>query len=92
MPSRCLGLLERERVSLALAGALGVVEIDLVMLDEAGLELLGTVVQEGRLIYSADEPARVRFEVRTRSAYLDFAPTMRALGRRYVARIAQEGL
>lgn len=30
------------------------------------------VLQEGRLIYSSDEPARVAFEVRTRSVYFDY--------------------
>jgi len=92
MPSGPLGLLERERLALSLARALCVPDVDLVLLDRATLELRGTVLQEGRLIFSADEPARVGFEVRTRSQYFDFVPTLRALERSYLARVAQRGL
>ena len=92
MPSRPLGLLERERLVLGLVRALGVPDVDLVALDRAALELRGRVVQEGRPIYSADEPARVAFEVRTRSEYFDFVPTLRTLERSYLARVAERGL
>lgn len=92
MPSHPLGLLERERLALALARALNVPDVDLVVLDDADLELRGQVVQQGKLLYSADEPARVGFEVRTRSEYFDFVPTLRALERRYLARVAERGL
>ena len=92
MPSRPLGLLERERLVLGLVRALGVPDVDLIALDRAGLELRGRVVQEGRPIYSADEPARVAFEVRTRSEYFDFVPTLRTLERSYLARVAERGL
>ena len=91
MPSRTLGL-ERERLALGLVRALGVPDVDLIALDRAALELRGRVVQEGRPIYSADEPARVAFEVRTRSEYFDFVPTLRALERSYLARVAERGL
>jgi hypothetical protein len=37
---------------------------DVVVLGEASLELKGHVVQEGSLVYSADEPARVALEAR----------------------------
>jgi predicted nucleotidyltransferase len=92
MPSGPLGLLERERLALSLARALGVPDVDLILLDRASLELRGRVVQEGTPIYSADEPARVGFEVRTRSEYFDFVPTLRALERSYLARVAERGL
>lgn len=92
MGDRRLDLLERARLAARLAEALGVPDVDLVVLDEAGLELRGRVVQEGRLIYSRDEPARVGFEVRTRSEYIDYLPTLRALERSYLARIAGDGL
>jgi predicted nucleotidyltransferase len=90
MGDRRLDLLERSRLAARLADALGVPDVDLVVLDEAGLR--GRVVQEGRLIYSRDEPARVGFEVRTRSEYIDYLPTLRALERSYLARIAEDGL
>lgn len=92
MPSRPLSLLERERLAAKLTRALRVPDVDLVLLDGAGLELRGHVVQEGRLVYSADEPARVAFEVRTRSEYFDFLPALRDLERGYLARVADRGL
>jgi uncharacterized protein len=84
--------MERARLAADLAEALGTPEVDLVLLDEAPLELRGHVAQEGRLIYSRDEPQRVSFEVRTRSEYLDCLPTLRMLERAYLARIADRGL
>lgn len=87
-----LDLLARARLAAGLAEALDAPDVDLVVLDEAGLELRGRVVQEGRLIYSRDEPARVAFEVRTRSEYIDYLPTLRALERCYLARIAAHGV
>jgi predicted nucleotidyltransferase len=92
MPSRPLGLFERERLALSLVRAIGVSDVDVVFLDEATLELRGRVVQEGKTIDSADELARVGFEVRTRSEYFDFAPTLRVLERSYLRRIAERGL
>lgn len=92
MPARRLELLERGALADRLASVLAVSEVDLVMLDEADLELRGRVVQEGRLIFSADEPARVAFEVRTRSEYLDYLPTLRAHTRRYLRQVAERGL
>ncbi len=92
MPSRPLGLLERERLSLGLTRALDVPEVDLISLDRASLELRGRVIQDGVRIFSVDEPARVGFEVRTRSEYFDFVPTLRVLERSYLARVAERGL
>jgi predicted nucleotidyltransferase len=92
MPGSSLGLLEREQLAGRLATAFGATDVDLVLLDEAGLELRGKVVQEGRLIHSADEPARVAFEVRTRSEFLDFEPTLRAHERRLIRQVADRGL
>ena len=92
MPAGELGLMDRERLAAAFANALAVPDVDLVLLDRAALELLGRIVQEGRLIYSADEPARVAFEVRTRSEYFDYLPTLRALQRSYLRRVAADGL
>ena len=74
MGDRRLDLLERSRLAARLADALGVPDVDLVALDEARLDLRGRVVQEGRLIYSRDEPARVDFVVRTLSEYFDYLP------------------
>jgi predicted nucleotidyltransferase len=74
------------------ATALDVAHADVVPLNRATLELCGRIVQEGRLIYSVDEPARVAFEVRTLSEYFDFLPTLRQLERSYLAHVAKHGL
>jgi predicted nucleotidyltransferase len=92
MPKLNLGLLDRERLAARLTTALGVPDVDVVSLDHASLELRGRIVQEGELIYSADEPGRVGFEVRTRSEYLDFLPTLERLQRSYLAHVADHGL
>lgn len=92
MPSRPLGLLERERLALRLGRALAVPDVDLVSLDTAGLELRGRVVQDGRPLYKGDESRRVAFEVRTRSEYFDFLPALRELEKSRLARIAERGL
>lgn len=92
MPSAALSLRDQARLATQLAEALGVPEVDLLSLDRARLELRGRVVQEGKLIYSRDEPARVAFEVRTRSAYFDYLPTLRRLQDAYLRRVAEHGL
>jgi uncharacterized protein len=92
MPERRLALLERERLAARLTAAMGVPDVDVVSLDRAPLELRGRIVQEGQLMYSADEPARVAFEVRTRSEYFDFLPALERLQRSYLAHVADHGL
>jgi len=56
LAGRELGLLQQRRLADRLASALDVLEVDLVVLDDATLELRGRVIQEGRLLFSADEP------------------------------------
>ncbi len=85
-------LLDRERLSNRLAQAMGVPEVDLVILDEASLEMRGRVVQEGHPIFCRDEPRRVAFEVRTRSEYFDFVPTLERHSRELLHRVAERGL
>lgn len=92
MPAGELSLLELGRLADKLAGALGVPDVDLVLLDRASLELRGRVVQAGHLIFSVDEPRRVAFEVRTRSEYFDYLPTLQAHTRRYLRQVAERGL
>lgn len=89
---RDLDLRERARLANALAELLGAPRADLVVLDEAPLELRGRVVQEGGLLHSTDEPRRVAFETRTRSEWFDFEPTLRELTNAYLRRIAKQGL
>ena len=92
MPSAALSLRARARLATRLAEALGAPDVDLLALDRARLELRGRVVQEGKLIYSSDEPARVAFEVCTRSAYFDYLPTLQELQGAYLTHVARHGL
>lgn len=92
LANRRLGLLEREQVAQALGDVFGVSRVDLVVLDEAALALRGQVLQEGRLLYSSDESRRVDFEVRTRSEYFDFLPTLSEHARAYLRHVAARGL
>jgi uncharacterized protein YutE (UPF0331/DUF86 family)/predicted nucleotidyltransferase len=97
--ARRLDLLALEPLADRLAQALGVPEVDLVVLDEASLELRGHVVQtDGEDADDAEradagcctpgtEPRRVAFETRTRSEWFDFQP--RLAGRYLVQASAQ---
>ncbi|MGH3854147.1 MAG: type VII toxin-antitoxin system MntA family adenylyltransferase antitoxin [Pseudonocardiaceae bacterium] len=92
MPSRPLDLLTEAGLADQLADALQVPTVDLIDLRRAPLRLRGRVLEEGRLLFSVDEPGRVAFEVRTRSEYFDFLPTQRAHRDRFLRRVAAEGL
>jgi predicted nucleotidyltransferase len=85
-------LRERGRVSDLLARALGQPDIDLVVLDEAPLELRAAVIGQGRLLAQPDAPRRVRFEVETLSQWFDVREALRTQDRAYVARTARQGL
>jgi predicted nucleotidyltransferase len=88
MPGRPLDLLAEAGLADRLAQALRVPAVDLVDLRRAPLRVRGRVLAEGRLLYSADEPGRVAFEVRTRSEYFDFHPTQRAHRDQFLRRVA----
>lgn len=75
----------------ALVGVYGTA-VDLVELDRASLELRAKVVQEGTLLFSADEPRRVGFETATRSRWFDYRPVLQELTRAYLRRVATRGL
>lgn len=92
MPGRSLSLLDEAGLADQLAQALQVPAVDLVDLRRAPLRVRGRILAEGRLLYSADEPGRVAFEVRTRSEYFDFLPTQRVHRDRFLRRVAAEGL
>lgn len=80
-----------ERLATELAGALGTA-VDVVDLDRATLELRGRVAERGRLVHSADESRRVRFEVDARLRWIEFRPVLRDTTRAYLRRVAAEGL
>jgi predicted nucleotidyltransferase len=87
-----LGLLEEAALADRLAMVLQVPAVDLVDLDRASLRLKGRILQEGRILFSKDERARVAFEVRTRSEYFDFLPTLDLHRSRFLRRVAAGGL
>jgi uncharacterized protein len=66
--------------------------VDVVDLDRAGLELRGRVAERGRLVWSADEPRRVGFEVDARLRWIEFRPVLEETTRSYLRRVAAEGL
>lgn len=81
------------RLGLDIAGHLavrsGVGPIDgVVVLNEAPLRLIGRILADRCVIYSRDDAARVRYEVRMRAQALDFEPRARALDRQLLARMA----
>ncbi|MGH8897395.1 MAG: type VII toxin-antitoxin system MntA family adenylyltransferase antitoxin [Egibacteraceae bacterium] len=83
---------DRLTLSLHLAGRLakesGEPDIDLVVLDDAPLPLVGRVLQSRIVIYSRDEPTRVRFESRRLREFLDFQIRAEPLDRLLLAEIA----
>lgn len=79
------------RLEADLAAELGT-EVDVIDLDRASLELRGRVAETGRLLHSADEVRRVRFEVDARVRWVEFRPVLRDATRAYLRRVAAEGL
>lgn len=55
-----------------LSRASGIGDIDVTILNRAPLPLRGRVVRERRVLYSRDEPARVRYESLTLREFFDF--------------------
>lgn len=60
-------------------------DVDLVALNDAPLRLVGRVLAGRRVLYSADEPARVRYETTMRPLVFDFEHHARALDRELLA-------
>jgi len=61
-----------------LATALGVKDekINLVVLNDASLELAHKVISEGKAIFERDSERKVEFEVRVLKSYMDFKPVL----------------
>jgi len=69
-----------------LADASGLPRIEVVVMNDAPLPLLGSILRERVVISSRDEVARVRFEGGTRSMFFDFDIHARRLDRELLAR------
>ncbi len=71
-----------------LADATGM-EADLLILSDAPLRLLGRVLRDRVVLWSRDEPLRVRFEATMRSRCLDFDLHAEPLDRELLRAIAE---
>jgi hypothetical protein len=65
--------------------------VDLLILDQAPLELAGRVALHGELPFDEDPPERVRWQAQTRLVYLDEADRQRGLDRLFFAERARGG-
>ena len=74
-----------------LAGEWGTA-VDVVDLDTADVELRGRIAETGRVLYSADEVRRVRFEVDARLRWIELRPVVEATTAAYLRRVASSGL
>lgn len=74
----------------AVQRAVGQEDVDLVLLDHAPPLLAERIARTGTLLFSRDEPGRVRWIVETKSRYCDLRP-LRALLDAAVARRIRSG-
>lgn len=78
--------------SLRLAGLLsdgaGVGNVEVLVLNDAPLPLVGRAIQQRRVLYSCDEPGRVYFESLKLRQFLDFELRMKGLDLKFLADIA----
>jgi predicted nucleotidyltransferase len=61
--------------------------VDLLILDDAPLELAGRVAVGGRLLFDDDQVARVRWEAMTRKIYFDELPRIARAHREFAAAV-----
>jgi len=67
------------------------VGVDLLVLDDAPLELAGRVAAGGRLLFEDDPVARVRWEAMTRKIYFDELPRITRAHREFAAAVTAKG-
>ena len=65
--------------------------VDLLVLDDAPLELAGRVAAGGRLLFDDDPVARVRWEAMTRKIYFDELPRITRAHREFAAAVTARG-
>lgn len=65
--------------------------VDLLILDDAPLELAGGVAARGRLLFDDDPVARVRWEAMTRKVYFDELPRITRAHREFAAAVTARG-
>jgi predicted nucleotidyltransferase len=62
--------------------------VDLLILDDAPLELAGRVAVGGRLLFEEDQVARIRWEAMTRKIYFDELPRINRAHQEFAAAVA----
>lgn len=65
--------------------------VDLLVLDDAPLELAGRVAVGGKLLFEDDPVARVRWEATTRKIYFDELPRITRAHREFAAAVSARG-
>lgn len=90
-------LKEPESSSLAemnseLSKLLNIERVDILVLNKAGLFMQFKILQRGKLIYSADELQRIRYETKVISHYFDRQYYYRRHTAKNLDRIAKRGL
>lgn len=68
----------RVQLSHSLVHGLNTERIDLVLLNEAPIELAYAVIAQGEAVYQRDVATRVEYEARVMSLYGDYLPVLRA--------------
>ncbi|MHB9116216.1 MAG: type VII toxin-antitoxin system MntA family adenylyltransferase antitoxin [Thermoleophilia bacterium] len=87
-PERTAGS-RRADLTARLPSALGVLSVDVVMLDSAPPALAFRVVSGGRVAVGKDAPARLRFEVSLLRRYADYLPLEREYTRALRERVSR---
>jgi predicted nucleotidyltransferase len=65
--------------------------VDLLVLDDAPLEMAGRVAVGGRLLFDDDPVARIRWEAMTRKIYFDELPRITRAHREFAAAVMARG-
>jgi predicted nucleotidyltransferase len=68
----------RVQLSHSLTHVLNTERIDLVLLNEAPVELAYAIIARGKVLYQRDVATRVEYEARVMSLYGDYLPILRA--------------
>lgn len=65
--------------------------VDLVVLNDAPLELAGRIAMQGKLLFARDQSARVVWEATTRKIYLDELPRLHRAHRDFAEAVLHRG-
>lgn len=80
------------RMASVIGNALNMDSTEVRVLNDAPLMFQGQALTDGKLLYCGNDEARVDFETRVLSEYLEFLPEHQKMCRAYIKQIAEEGL